>query len=169
MKKNRKMICVSAAVALAVAFAAMEGLGFEARLSSVAIEEGARTQWVADARGELERHLVLVDGGGFSHAKGKAELTIVLGRKATGEGEPESHTSYAKLVGDRLYLWGDDERCPGTGAPRSACIRSRLSTGGSDRSRRSSGSCIPRWATKAEAAAHGNRTICIRNTKGGIK
>ena len=166
MKKNRKMLCVTAAVA---AFAAVEGLGFEARLSSVAIEEGARNQWVEDARAELERHLALVDGGGFSPAKGKAELTIVLGRKATGEGEPESHTSYAKLVGDRLYLWGDDERCPGTGAPRSACIRSRLSTGGSGRSRRSSGSCIPRWATKAEAAAHGNRTICIRNTKGGIK
>ena len=111
MKKNRKMLCVTAAVA---AFAAMEGLGFEARLSSVAIEEGARNQWVEDARAELERHLALVDGGGFSPAKGKAELTIELGRKAPGEGEPEAHTSYAKLVGDRLYLWGDDERCPGT-------------------------------------------------------
>ena len=43
-----------------------------------------------------------------------AALTIVLGEKAPGEGEPEQHTSYAKLVGDRLYLWGDDKNCPGT-------------------------------------------------------
>ena len=87
---------------------------FEARLSSVAIEGGAIKGLSADARAELEKHLALVAGGGFSPAKGKAELTIVLGQKAPDEGEPVAYTSYAKLVGDKLYLWGDDKLCPGT-------------------------------------------------------
>ena len=87
---------------------------FEARLSSVAIEGSGLKGLSADARAELEKHLSLVGGRNFSPAQGKAELTIVLGRKAPGAGEPEPHTSYAQFAGDRLYLWGDDERCPGT-------------------------------------------------------
>ncbi len=86
----------------------------EARLSAVAIEGGKIRGLSAEARAELEKHLALVAGSDFAPAKGKAELTIVLGQKAPGEGTPAAHTSYAKLVGDRLYLWGDDERCPGT-------------------------------------------------------
>ena len=87
---------------------------FEARLSSVAIEGGNIRGLSADARAELEKHLTLVGGHDFSPTRGNAELTIVLGQKAPGAGEPELHTSYAKLVGDHLYLWGDDEHCPGT-------------------------------------------------------
>ena len=87
---------------------------FEARLSSVAIEGGNIRGLSADARAELEKHLALVGGHDFSPAREKAELTIVLGQKAPGAGEPELHTAYAKLVGNRLYLWGDDEHCPGT-------------------------------------------------------
>ena len=86
----------------------------EARLSSVAIEGGLNGSQLSDARRELELHLSLVAGGAFRPAAGNAELTIVLGKKAPGVGEPEAFTSYAKLVGNRLYLWGDDRRCPAT-------------------------------------------------------
>ena len=88
--------------------------GLTARLSAIAIEGKPGSKWSGDARAELERHLSLVAGGEFSPAQGASELTIVLGEKAPGAGEPQSHTSYAKLVGDRLYLWGDDGRGPGT-------------------------------------------------------
>jgi len=87
---------------------------FTARLASVAIEGGTGGGCAADARAELERHLSLVAGYGFSPAAGAADLTIVLGERAPGAGEPEPFTAYAKLAGDRLYLWGDDARCPGT-------------------------------------------------------
>lgn len=89
---------------------------FEARLSSVAIEGCPADGKLPDARAELEKHLSLVAGGEVGRAErpSAAELTIVLGQKAPGEGDPERHTSYAKLVGSRLYLWGDDNRCPGT-------------------------------------------------------
>ena len=90
---------------------------FEARLSSVAIEGGNIRGLSADARAELEKHLALVNPAARRDASPHpqaAELTIVLGQKAPGAGEPELHTSYAKLVGNRLYLWGDDEHCPGT-------------------------------------------------------
>lgn len=87
---------------------------FEARLSSVAIEGGDKKSKPTEARTELERHLALVAGGEFRPATGAAELTVVLGEKAPGEGEPAAFTSYAKLVGSRLYLWGDDARCPAT-------------------------------------------------------
>ncbi len=86
----------------------------EARLSSVAIEGGQSGSQLSDARRELEMHLSLVAGGAFRPAIGDADLTILLGVKAPGAGEPEAFTSYAKLVGNRLYLWGDDRRCPAT-------------------------------------------------------
>ena len=107
------------------AVAAGKAADLEARLSSVAIEGGDITGLSADARAELEKHLALVAGtkcGALgeralpcgAQSGRAAELTIVLGQGAPGAGEPEAHTSYAKLVGDRLYLWGDDKNCPGT-------------------------------------------------------
>ena len=101
------LACSSAVAALAAPM-------FEARLSAVAIEGSKIRGLSAEARAELEKHLALVAGRDFSPPNGKAELTIVLGQKAPGEGEPAAYTSYAKLVGDKLYLWGDDGRCPGT-------------------------------------------------------
>jgi len=90
-------------------------LTVEARLSSVAIEGGLDGKGrPTAARLELERHLALVAGGTFTPAQGKAELTIVLGEKAPGAGEPADFTACAKLVGSKLYLWGDDARCPAT-------------------------------------------------------
>ena len=107
-------------LACSPAFASGAGTMFEARLPAVAIEGGKIKGPSSEARSELEMHLALVagaePGGGARSAAegGKAELTIVLGKAAPGVGTPELHTSYAKLVGDRLYLWGDDEHCPGT-------------------------------------------------------
>ena len=90
-------------------------LGAETRLGAVAVEGGLEKHgWSGDARAELERHLALVAGGTFRPARDAAELTIVLGKRAPDAGEPEAFTSYAKLVGSRLYLWGDDRRCPAT-------------------------------------------------------
>ena len=86
----------------------------EVPLPEVAIGGGAQGGKLIDARTELERHLSLVAGGVFRPASDAAKLTIVLGEKAPGASETEDFTSYAKLVGDRLYLWGDDERGPGT-------------------------------------------------------
>lgn len=89
------------------------GPTLEARLSSVAIEGGIDGGRPSDARRELERHLALVADGGETpspHSSANAELTIALGEKAPGAGEPEAFTSYAKLVGNRLYLWGDDSK-----------------------------------------------------------
>ena len=107
-----------AAATLSVSLCALAETGpdcaFEARVSAVAIEVGQRTRWTTDALAELKRHLSLVAGGEFCPVQGKADLTVVLGRKAPGEGEPEAFTSYAKLMDDRLYLWGDDVRGPGT-------------------------------------------------------
>ena len=102
-----------AAIAGAAALYCPEAVAFEARLSAVAIDGGLNKGRPTDAHAELERHLSLV-AGGFSPASGKADLTIALGQKAPGEGEPEPFTSYAKLVGDKLYLWGEDSRCPAT-------------------------------------------------------
>lgn len=88
---------------------------FTARLSAVAVEGGVSKKGVlSDARAELERHLSVVAGGDFRPAKDEPELTIVFGKPATEAGEPAEFTAYAKLVGDRLYLWGDDRRCPAT-------------------------------------------------------
>ena len=90
----------------------------EIRLSSVAIEGGLDAKRPSDARRELELHLALVTNGGGTLSlpdSSDAALTIALGEKAPGAGEPEAFTSYAKLVGDRLYLWGDDgQGRPGT-------------------------------------------------------
>ena len=86
----------------------------EVRLSSIAVEGGRINGFSADARSELEKHLSLVCGGVFRPAGDNAQLEIVLGAKAPGSGEVEPHTSYAKLSGGRLYLWGDDRRAPGT-------------------------------------------------------
>ena len=88
---------------------------FEARIGAVAIEGGfEKKSKPTEARAELERHLALVAGGEFRPASGAVELTIVLGKRAPDAGEPAAFTSYAKLVGSRLYLWGDDARCPAT-------------------------------------------------------
>lgn len=89
---------------------------FEARLGSVAIDESGlkKNGYSNDARAELERHLAVVAGGTFRPAPDAAELTIVLGQPAPEAGEPAAFTSYAKLVGNRLYLWGDDKRYPAT-------------------------------------------------------
>ena len=88
---------------------------FEARLSAVAIEGGMNKKGApTDARADLELHLALIAGGAFRPATEKPELTIVLGKPAPEAGEPAAFTSYAKLVGDRLYLWGDDRRYPAT-------------------------------------------------------
>ena len=110
---KQTMLAFVVVVAGAAGISAFAGPVFEARLSAVAVEGGLEKGRPTDARAELERHLSLV-AGGFRPAAGKAELTVVLGQKAPGEGEVDANTSYAKLVGDRLYLWGDDERGPGT-------------------------------------------------------
>ena len=87
----------------------------EARLSAVAIEGGVNKKGLpSDARAELERHLALVAGGTFRSSSEAPDLTIVLGKPAPEAGEPAAFTAYAKLVGNRLYLWGDDRRCPAT-------------------------------------------------------
>ena len=85
-----------------------------ARISAIAIEGRPTGKWSGDARTELELHLSLAAGREFRAAQEVSELTIALGVKAPGAAEPEAFTSYAKLVGNRLYLWGDDNRCPGT-------------------------------------------------------
>ena len=85
-----------------------------ARISAIAIEGRPTGKWSGDARTELGLHLSLAAGREFRAAQEVPELTIVLGEKAPGAAEPEAFTSYAKLVGNRLYLWGDDKRCPGT-------------------------------------------------------
>ena len=85
-----------------------------ARISAIAIEGRPTGKWSGDARTELELHLSLAAGREFRAAQEVPELTIALGVKAPGAAEPEAFTSYAKLVGNRLYLWGDDKRCPGT-------------------------------------------------------
>ena len=85
-----------------------------ARISAIAIEGRSTGNWSGDARTELELHLSLAAGREFRAAQEVFELTIVLGEKAPGAAEPEAFTSYAKLIGNRLYLWGDDRRCPGT-------------------------------------------------------
>ena len=88
---------------------------FEARLSAVAIEGGVNKKGMpSEARAELERHLALVAGGTFRPASESPDLTVVLGKPAPEAGEPAAFTAYAKLVGNRLYLWGDDRRCPAT-------------------------------------------------------
>ena len=87
---------------------------FEARLRSVAIEGCLRNSKPTDERVELVSHLARAAGGEFRPATNAVELTIVLGAKAPGAGAPEAFTSYAKLVGNRLYLWGDDRSMPGT-------------------------------------------------------
>ena len=58
------------------------------------------------AEAELVKHLKLVCGE-KPEASG---LTIALGERAPGEGEPEPFTSYGRRVGDTVYLWGDDSR-----------------------------------------------------------
>ena len=108
----KKMI-LAAAAAIMSGFAGNAAPFFEAKVSDVAVEGAPIKGLSADARAELERHLALVGAMGTSRPT-VAALTIVLGEKAPGAGEPEAHTSYAKLVGDRLYLWGDDKNCPGT-------------------------------------------------------
>ena len=115
-----RLICAVAAVAV-LAGCTKAGKkvaaepAFEARLTAVAIEGGLdRKSKPTEARAELERHLALAAGGEFAPAAGAAELTVVLGTKAPDAGEPEPFTSYAKLVGGKLYLWGDDRRSPAT-------------------------------------------------------
>ena len=85
-----------------------------ARISAIAIEGRPTGKWSGDARTELGLHLSLAAGREFRAAQEVPELTIALGEKAPGAAEPEAFTSYAKLIGNRLYLWGDDKRCPGT-------------------------------------------------------
>ena len=58
------------------------------------------------AEAELAKHLELVCGAKPSDFG----LTIALGERAPGEGEPEPFTSYGRRVGDTVYLWGDDSR-----------------------------------------------------------
>ena len=86
----------------------------EAKLSSIVIEGGVRNGFSADAKAELIKHLSLVCGDEFRPAGNNAQLEIALGTRAPGHGEAEPYTSYAKLVGGKLYLWGDDKRAPGT-------------------------------------------------------
>lgn len=100
--------------ALFVSIATDAESAFEARLDAVEIEGGLKNSKPTEARVELERHLALVAGGEFRSATSAPALTIVLGEKAPGEGDPAPFTAYAKLVGDKLYLWGDDDRCPAT-------------------------------------------------------
>ena len=61
------------------------------------------------AHRELVKHLELVSG-----AKPGADgaFRIHLGERAPGEGEPAKHTSYARLRGNDLYLWGDGAMTP---------------------------------------------------------
>jgi len=84
-------------------------------IRSVAVENHVVGKSPEEALRELTLHLSLVSGKPFISAKDNPSLTVVLGEKAPGEGEPEAFTSYGKRVGDRLYLWGDDrEDHPGT-------------------------------------------------------
>ena len=55
------------------------------------------------ARQELVKHLKLVSGRAPAES---GDVTIVLGEPAPGE-KAEPFTAAARLVGDRLYLWGD--------------------------------------------------------------
>ena len=89
---------------IAAAVAAMAGVGEGA---SVAVGDFSVRAVAGQelARQELVKHLELV-GGGPLGADGTFRL--ILGEKAPGAGAVEPHTSYAKCVGDRLYLWGDD-------------------------------------------------------------
>ena len=87
----KKMI-LAAAVAVVSGFAGNAAPFFEARIASVAVEGAPIKGLSADARAELVRHLALVGAMGASRPTAAA-LTIVLGEKAPGEGEPEQPTS----------------------------------------------------------------------------
>ena len=114
MKMKNSVVCGVAAFAVAMAAGAscaQEAVPFR----SVAVENHVTGKQPDDALRELALHLSLVSGKTFVPAKENPSLTVVLGEKAPGEGEPEAFTSYGKRVGDRLYLWGDDsEGRPGT-------------------------------------------------------
>lgn len=75
-------------------------------LTKIALE--AKGCLYGDARQELVKHLELVSG---ARPVTGGTFTVVLGEKAPGAGEVAPFTSYAKCVGDRLYLWGDDGAC----------------------------------------------------------
>ena len=105
MKMKNRVICGVAAFAVAMAAGvscAQEAVPFR----SVAVENHVTGKQPDDALRELALHLSLVSGKPFVPAKENPSLTVVLGEKAPGEGEPEAFTSYGKRVGDRLYLWG---------------------------------------------------------------
>ena len=84
-------------------------------IRSVAVENHVGGKEPEEASRELALHLSCVSGKPFVAATENPALTIVLGEKAPGEGDPEAFTSYGKRVGGRIYLWGDDsEDRPGT-------------------------------------------------------
>lgn len=112
----RRSVRFGFAVALGLVCGCMEGNAGSSRnvpINEISIECGGGK--IGDASEELSKHLSLVAGSKFVSAMQNSALTIVLGVKAPGEGETADFTSYAKLVGDKLYLWGDDrEDRPGT-------------------------------------------------------
>ena len=112
----RRSVRFGFAVALGLVCGCMEGNVGSSRnvpINEISIECGGGK--IGDASEELSKHLSLVAGSKFVSAMQNPALTIVLGVKAPGEGETADFTSYAKLVGDKLYLWGDDrEDRPGT-------------------------------------------------------
>lgn len=67
-----------------------------------------------EAKDELSLHLAMAVNSQPSTPTPQPTLTVMLGEKAPGAGKVAEFTSYAKLVGDRLYLWGDDVRGKGT-------------------------------------------------------
>ena len=61
----------------------------------------------AYAQDELVKHLKLFTAERKTCAE-ESVLTVVLGEPAPGSSAPAPFTSYAKRVGNSIYLWGDD-------------------------------------------------------------
>lgn len=72
-----------------------------------AIAVGATPPSLRLAEEELAHHLALMGGAAVVTAKG-APVEVVLGKPAPGTGTVQPFASYGKLVGNNLYLWGDD-------------------------------------------------------------
>lgn len=94
-------------------------------LGEVSVELPAKPRATQkQAAAELTHHLELITGGPCSVAagvRGTADATervpprIVLGRAPKGEPAAKPFESHAKLVGNDVYLWGDDTAAyPGT-------------------------------------------------------
>ena len=97
------MTLVAAAIALNACSFVLQGKEVEVKQIAI-VSEACPYREAAD---ELVKHLQLVCGGSWSPAT-NAVLTLVLGEKPTADGCVKPFTSSARLIGDRIYLWGDD-------------------------------------------------------------